>query len=71
MNQNGIAVAGNLLIDYHKEIDVYPAASTLTTIRRVSASPGGAVCNCAIDLAQPRFRVDRRILQSLPPTHIQ
>jgi sugar/nucleoside kinase (ribokinase family) len=52
MNRKGIAVGGNLIIDYHKEIDTYPCPSTLTTIRRVTSTLGGAVCNCSIDLAR-------------------
>ncbi|MDR3644219.1 MAG: carbohydrate kinase family protein [Clostridia bacterium] len=52
MNSKGIAVSGNVLIDYHKEIDTYPCASSLTTIRRVTSTPGGAVCNCGMDLAR-------------------
>jgi sugar/nucleoside kinase (ribokinase family) len=50
--KKGIAVAGNLIIDYYKEIDVYPEHSTLTTINQVRSATGGAVCNCAIDLAK-------------------
>ncbi len=52
MNKKGIALAGNIIIDYHKEIDTYPCHSSLTTIRRVTSTPGGSVCNCGIDLAR-------------------
>lgn len=61
MNRKGIAVAGNIIIDYHKEIDTYPCPSTLTTIRRVTSTPGGSVCNCGIDLA----RIDPKL-----PIHV-
>ena len=49
--KNGIILAGNMLVDALKDIDVYPAHSNLTTIRRVSKAIGGLVCNCGLDLA--------------------
>lgn len=49
---NGIAVAGNMTVDQLKKIDIYPEQSKLTTIREISCSLGGAVCNCLIDLAK-------------------
>jgi len=52
MERTGIALAGNLILDYYKEIDVYPAHSTLATIRQISRETGGLVCNCAQDLAR-------------------
>lgn len=61
MDRKGIAVAGNIIIDYHKEIDTYPCPSTLTTIRRVTSTPGGSACNCGIDLA----RIDPKL-----PIHV-
>ena len=48
----GIAVAGNAILDFYKDIDAYPEHSTLTTIRHIGTEPGGAMCNCAIDLAR-------------------
>lgn len=48
---NGIILAGNMLVDALKYIDVYPAHSNLTTIRRVRKAIGGLVCNCGLDLA--------------------
>ncbi len=50
--KNGIALAGNIILDYYKEIDIYPAHSTLATIRKVSRETGGLVCNCAQALSQ-------------------
>lgn len=47
MAREGIALAGNLILDYYKEIDLYPEHSTLATIRKVSRETGGLVCNCA------------------------
>jgi sugar/nucleoside kinase (ribokinase family) len=47
----GIAAAGNILVDYVKTIDVYPAQSNLCNIKSVSKSVGGLVCNTGIDLA--------------------
>lgn len=56
---SGIAVAGNLILDQYKVVDAYPAASALTSIRSVSAAPGGLLCNCALDLARldPQLRI--------------
>lgn len=56
--QKGIAVAGNIILDYYKEIDTYPAHSTLTNIRRIKKVPGGALCNCSIDLARIDPKLD-------------
>lgn len=50
--KNGIILGGNILVDALKDIDIYPAHSNLTTIRRVSRALGGLVCNCALDLAR-------------------
>ncbi len=55
--KNGIILAGNILVDALKDIDIYPSHSNLTTIRRVQKAPGGLVCNCALDLA----RLDREL----------
>lgn len=50
--KNGMIIAGNLLVDALKEIDVYPEHSRLTSIRKVSRATGGLCCNCALDLAR-------------------
>jgi len=50
--KKGIAIAGNLNVDQLKKIDIYPQNSKLTTIREISSSLGGAVCNCLMDLAR-------------------
>ncbi len=55
--KKGIAIAGNLIVDNLKKIDVYPQNSKLTTIREINSSLGGAVCNCIMDLA----RIDSNI----------
>lgn len=47
----GIILAGNMLVDALKDIDVYPEHSKLTSIRRVSRALGGLLCNCALDIA--------------------
>lgn len=52
MNRRGIALAGNLILDNYKEIDAYPAHSTLATIRTVNHETGGLVCNCAQGLSR-------------------
>lgn len=48
----GIAIAGNMIVDYIKYIDNYPAPQTLTTIQDMAQSAGGLVCNCALTLAK-------------------
>lgn len=48
---NGIILAGNMIVDALKDIDIYPEHSNLTTIRRVTKALGGLLCNCALDLA--------------------
>ena len=43
MEPIGIAVGGNMVLDYYKELDVYPAHSTLATINKISRETGGLV----------------------------
>ena len=50
MMRDGIAIAGNLIVDIVKEIDVYPSEGMLSNIASVQTSVGGCVCNTAIDL---------------------
>ena len=49
--KNGIAFAGNILVDIVKNVDHYPQCGTLVNIRQLSMSVGGCVPNTAIDLA--------------------
>lgn len=52
MNKKGIAVAGNTVADLLYPIHGIPAPGELTTITGDAAlSTGGALCNCAMDLA--------------------
>ena len=48
--KEGIAIAGNLIVDFVKDIDVYPAEGMLSNIRNVQMSIGGCATNTAIDL---------------------
>lgn len=48
----GIIVAGNLIVDLLKKIDIYPDSNNLTTIRAVTRSTGGLVNNCIVDFAR-------------------
>ena len=48
----GIAVAGNMIVDYNKMIPVFPERNGLVKISRVFSSIGGAVNNVAQDLAR-------------------
>ncbi|MCL2751311.1 MAG: carbohydrate kinase family protein [Firmicutes bacterium] len=49
--KRGITVAGNIIVDHIKAIDVYPQENHLCNISDVSKSVGGAVCNTGIVLA--------------------
>ena len=52
MNQKGIAVAGNMIVDMLYPINGFPKPGELTTItREMSRSTGGCLCNDIIDLA--------------------
>ena len=52
MKKKGIAVAGNAVVDLLYPIHGMPAAGELTTITgKAATSTGGAMCNCAMDLA--------------------
>jgi sugar/nucleoside kinase (ribokinase family) len=50
--REGIAIAGNLIVDFVKEIDVYPSEGMLANITGVQTSVGGCAANTAIDLAK-------------------
>lgn len=53
MNQNGIAVAGNMIVDVLYPIVGHPKPGELTTITEgISRSTGGALCNVIVDLAK-------------------
>ena len=53
MNQNGIAVAGNMIVDVLYPILGHPKPGELTTITEgISRSSGGALCNVIVDLAK-------------------
>ncbi|MGI6580151.1 MAG: carbohydrate kinase family protein [Saccharofermentanales bacterium] len=48
----GITVAGNMLVDHNREVDVYPQHSSLVSINKTYNTIGGAVCNSGIALAK-------------------
>lgn len=50
--RNGIAIAGNLIVDYCKTVDSYPQAGMLSNIRSVEKSVGGCLANTIIDIAK-------------------
>lgn len=50
--KNGIVIAGNILVDEIKKIDVYPEKSMLAHVLSVDKQVGGCVCNTIIDLAK-------------------
>jgi len=52
MKQNGIAIAGNMVVDVLYPIIGHPKPGELTTITEgISRSTGGALCNVIVDLA--------------------
>ena len=59
--RRGVTIAGNMLTDRVKTIDVYPEKGMLAHIRQVTRSVGGCAPNTAIDLA----KIDRSI-----PIHV-
>lgn len=50
--KSGIAIAGNMLTDFVKLVDVYPEKGMLSSILSVSRAVGGCVPNTIIDLAK-------------------
>jgi sugar/nucleoside kinase (ribokinase family) len=50
--KKGIAVAGNLIVDYIKHIDNFPSPQMLATITDMARSTGGLCCNCVLTLAR-------------------
>lgn len=48
----GITLAGNILADIVKSIDVYPKIGMLSSISNISRAVGGCVPNTAIDIAK-------------------
>jgi sugar/nucleoside kinase (ribokinase family) len=50
--ENGIAFAGNLIVDRVKFIESWPKEQTLTTIVDQASSVGGLACTCALDMAK-------------------
>ena len=50
--RKGITIAGNLIADVVKNIEVYPKIGMLTNISEVSYAVGGCAANTSIDLAK-------------------
>ena len=50
--RQGIAVAGNLIVDYIKTVDSYPREGNLSSILSLAKSVGGAPTNVSIDLSK-------------------
>ena len=48
----GIAIAGNLVVDTVKNISSYPEMGMLTDIQDISKGVGGCAANTSIDLAK-------------------
>ena len=56
-SRRGIAIAGNIVADVVKNIDVYPDAGMLAYVSDISTAVGGCVPNTAIDLV----KIDRSL----------
>lgn len=56
-HRKGIAVAGNILTDIVKQINIYPAPGMLANIESLQQAVGGCVPNTAMDLV----RIDRTL----------
>ncbi len=56
--RQGIAIAGNLIVDFVKEIDSYPTQGMLSNISNVEQSVGGCVPNTIINLAKIDGSID-------------
>ena len=50
--KNGIIIAGNIIVDEIKKIDVYPEKSMIAHVLSADRQVGGCVCNTIIDLAK-------------------
>lgn len=55
--EKGITIAGNIVIDIVKNIEVYPSVGMLSDVTDISYSVGGCAPNTSINLA----KIDRRI----------
>lgn len=51
-NPQGIAIAGNILVDSINIIEKYPEKTMLTNVLSQSSAVGGCVCNTIIDIAR-------------------
>jgi len=49
---NRITVAGNLIVDYVKKVDSYPARGNLSSISEITRGVGGCACNTSMALAR-------------------
>lgn len=49
--RDGVVIAGNMILDVIKKIDLYPPKLSLAPIRSMTRAMGGAVCNCSVDLS--------------------
>jgi sugar/nucleoside kinase (ribokinase family) len=50
--RKGIAIAGNMIVDFCKEVDSYPKQGMLSNIFNVQKSVGGCLPNTIIDIAK-------------------
>ncbi len=55
--KRGITIAGNILVDIVKNIDIYPKQGMLANVNEISQAVGGCAPNVAIDIA----KIDRSV----------
>jgi sugar/nucleoside kinase (ribokinase family) len=60
--KQGIAVAGNLIVDYIKTVDSYPKEGNLSSILSLDKSVGGAPANVGIDLSKMDSNIPLKVI---------
>jgi len=60
--EQGITLAGNIVIDHNREVDRYPNHSTLVKVNKIYNTIGGAVSNSGISLARINPKLPIKLL---------
>ena len=61
-DKRGIIIAGNLIVDQLKYVDVWPRQMGLVSITKQASALGGLACNCSLDMAQLAPEVPIRVV---------
>ena len=62
MRNEGIAIAGNILVDFVKEVDCYPEKGMLANIFDINMTVGGCVPNTAINLSMMKSDIPIKVI---------